>query len=149
MNNYRPFAKLIVGVAFFWVSSKLFVGSGVADSWFQGSLESGKLGQTGFTISKNVAELIITLITAVTATGIFSKSKLLTWLLEAIKPIIQGFSSEPTEVLEPQDALERDLSNILLHAISKKDKTLTIMMCEELAGEAYMTEAVKTAAKAK
>lgn len=137
-NPSASLAKLLVGAVLFGVCLIVFVGSGFGSS-FAPSVGEGKLGASTTETISRVFEVVLSLLTALAGTGLFAKFPWMAKLIEILGPLFA-----PTQ--SPEDKLSTDMLNLLAHAVSQKNKDMTIMLCEELAGEAYMTE--KTSSRA-
>lgn len=137
MKTSRSLAKLITGFTLLGVSLVVFIGSRFGDSLLPAVVSSGKLGASTSEILSRVMEVVIAVLTSLVGTGIFSKTPWMQMLIDTIGPLFIK-----TESISDEEKFQNDLMRLLAHSISQKDKDMTIMLCEQLAGEPYLTEPV-------
>lgn len=134
MNNEKSFAKLVATILIFGTATVVFTGSSVGNYFTETAVENGKLGLPSSELISKIIEIGFSILTALIGAGLFSKSKWIITLIETLKPLFGQTKTE--ETLEFDDYA----FTMLKHAISTKNKQLTLIMIEELAGEPYLTE---------
>ncbi len=126
MNQSKSLVKLFVGMIFFGISLFVFNGSGLF------VVDNGMLGATNLEIAKRVFEVLLSVMTALLGTGLFSKLPWMKTLIDVLTPFLSKDRS-------PEATKEKDLMRMLQYAIFSKNVNLTIMLCEEAAGERYIS----------
>lgn len=128
----KSLAKLLSYIGFFSISLIIFVGGNAGDYFFNQGLD-GRLGLTTSELVSKVIEILISLLSALVASGVFSKSPWMSVLIDTLGPLfIKPESSE--------DKFNTDVLGLIAHAVSQQNKDLTTVLCETLAGTPYLTK---------
>lgn len=112
----------------------MFTSSGSGDSLLSVGFEEPQLGSNTSEIMSRIIEVAISIVTALASTGILSRFKWFSTIVDILKPFVSPKEAEMT----PEEQKLEDSFRMLRSAIADKDRNLTILMIVRLAGEDYL-----------